>query len=174
MKCANLHRKRSSTIRKSSVALTNSNISQSAVTLHGVTADCFDCSGRRGACKSTSCSRHGCLYRSFAPAQMDIWRCAGAGGAGQLQRDLRGYSRRQSASELFDSRIRVTRGLRSSRAGISDAGYNFENRDAHRNIGIGVSRTRNIPSFIAKPGMTSGRSASSAVSASCTTFSTET
>ena len=47
-------------------------------------------------------------------------------------------------------------------------------RDANRKIGIGVIRTRNMPIFIGSPGMTSGRSASNAVSASRTTCSTET
>jgi hypothetical protein len=39
-----------------------------ALTLTGAGAApatfCFDCSGRRAACKSTSRSRHGCLYSS--------------------------------------------------------------------------------------------------------------
>jgi hypothetical protein len=33
----------------------------------------------------------------FAPAQVDIWRRAGAGDAGQLQLVLRGHTRLQSA-----------------------------------------------------------------------------
>jgi hypothetical protein len=63
------------TISKSS-GLTHSGISQSAVTLHRVAASCF------------------------VPAQPNLWRCAGAGGAGQLQRVARGHIRLQSASEL--------------------------------------------------------------------------
>ncbi len=49
-----------------------------------------------------------------------------------------------------------------------------ESRDNKRKIGIGIIRTRNIPSFIGKPGITSGRFASNAVSASRTTRSTGT
>ena len=41
-------------------------------------------------------------------------------------------------------------------------------------IDIGVMRTRNMPSFIASPGITSGRSDSTAASASRAVFSTET
>src|SRR5438132_979338 len=46
--------------------------------------------------------------------------------------------------------------------------------DSNRKIGNGIILTRNIPIFIGKPGITSGRSASSAASASRTTSSTET
>ena len=37
-------------------------------------------------------------------------------------------------------------------------------RRANRKIDIGVMRTRNMPSFIARPGITSGRSTSTAAS----------
>jgi hypothetical protein len=39
-----------------------------------------------------------------------------------------------------------------------------DGRDASRKIESGVTRTRNIPSFMMKPGMTSGRSRSTAAS----------
>ena len=47
-------------------------------------------------------------------------------------------------------------------------------RATHRRTGIGINRARSINTFIANPGMTSGRSASSAASASRTTCSTVT
>jgi hypothetical protein len=41
----------------------------------------------------------------FAPAQVDVWRRAVAGGAGQLQRVLPGHTRLQSACELIKQKI---------------------------------------------------------------------
>jgi hypothetical protein len=40
----------------------------------------------------------------FALAQVDVWRRAGAGNVGQLQRVLRGHTDLQSASELIDKK----------------------------------------------------------------------
>ena len=63
LKLANLRYKWLTTISQAA-ELKISRILQSASAFHRVAADCFDCSGRRAACKSTSRSRHGCLYSS--------------------------------------------------------------------------------------------------------------